>query len=236
MFPEWSFSIMKRIDPYFVLGVVTPLVLLGLYYSWQLLSENRPQTVPEEVTAGLEELRLAHKRGSAASPVRIVELSDYACPGCATIHEWASPVIDDYLDSEDVAYVVYDVILPIHDRGFIAAMYANCVEDQDEAAYWAFRSRLFETQKQWTQAVQPAHVLRELVDTTKVALSALESCVAKNDKRQERLHDAFGVMYDGGINYVPVLAVNGEIISGRSAKALRTALREEIESALREVR
>ena len=100
-------------------------------------------------------------KGESDAPIRIVEISDYACPWCA---EWAgydaipprdidkrdswNKVKDNHINTGEAEFIYKDY--PAHRNSRTAHKAANCIEEQGGALYWKFHDKLFEYRDSWT--------------------------------------------------------------------------------------
>ncbi len=216
------------VDPYFIVGIVSAVVLvvvLGIRASKPTLE------LPVEVISGLDQLEVAHRIGEEAHAVQIVTLSDYQCPACAAVHEWTWPIIEAYVSTGRAVYTAFDVPLPSHPKAIPAAAYAHCVYEQEPALYWPYRTRLYQTQAQWSTGAGHSDFFGNLAANAGVDAAMLAECVAESRTLQQRLHDSFQIAASRGFNFVPVLAVNGSVVRGRDEASFRTALERALEAA-----
>jgi protein-disulfide isomerase len=86
-------------------------------------------------------------RGGNASPLTMVEFSDFECPFCARFYRETLPQLErDYIRTGKVKFVYRDFpIVSIHKRAFRAAETAVCAGAQGK--YWEMHDRLFDNQK-----------------------------------------------------------------------------------------
>ena len=83
-------------------------------------------------------------KGSTASKVMLVEVSDYHCPFCRRHTLTTQPQIDaEYINTGKLRYVFIDYpIDQLHPEAFKAHEAANCAGDQGK--YWEMHVKLFE--------------------------------------------------------------------------------------------
>lgn len=94
--------------------------------------------------------------GPADAPVVVREFADYQCPGCAVFADSAERLRSEYVDTDKVRFVYFDMPLPQHQNAVPAALAARCAGDQD--AYWRMQELLFDRQGQWQDAQDPKAV------------------------------------------------------------------------------
>jgi len=215
------------VDSYFIVGIVVAVVLvIGLR-----IRVFRPTLeLPAEMISQLKQLEVAHQIGNETNAVQIVELSDYQCPACASVHEWTWPIIETYVRAGMATYTAFDVPLPRHQQAIPAATYAHCIFQQDPALYWTYRTRLYQTQAQWSTRVTSPEFFGKLAANTSINAAMLAECFAESQILQQRLRNSFQLAASGGVDFVPVLAVNGSIVQGRDKASFRTALEQALEA------
>ena len=153
--------------------------------------------------------------GSADAKVTIIEFADYQCPNCRAFWRETLPRIKkEYVDTGKVRIVFRDFpVQEIHPEATIAAMAAECAEDQGK--YFELHDKIFREQdrrgrdivrfraqelKRWAMEVglDPAP-FNECLDTSRY-----------KDEVAKDLADATSV----GINGTPVFFVNGRLLAG----------------------
>ena len=161
-------------------------------------------------------------RGNKDAKVTIVNFDDFQCPFCARMHQTlATDVGKLYGDRVKVIYKDYPLV-QIHPWARHAAVDANCLNDQSNAAYWNFADYVHASQKE----IGGPPEKRQLADQTialdkaardqgkKMGLDAprLEACLTKQDDSAVRASMKEGDAL--GIESTPTLFINGERISG----------------------
>jgi protein-disulfide isomerase len=178
-------------------------------------------------------------RGNKDAKVTIVNFDDFQCPFCARMHQTlASDISKIYGDRVKVIYKDFPLV-EIHPWARHAAIDANCLNDQSNAAYWNYADYVHASQKELGGPPEK----RQLADQTtaldnaareqgkKLGLDApkLEACLKKQDDSAVRASMKEGDAL--GIESTPTLFINGEKIAG--AVPL-DALRPIIDRALKE--
>ena len=97
-------------------------------------------------------------KGSASSPVTVVEFSDLECPACKA----AQPVVDQLLAQEpDVRFVFQNYPLEqLHPWAFRAAQYADCIGRENNGAFWKFVENVYADQPN----INPSNVNDKLLN------------------------------------------------------------------------
>jgi protein-disulfide isomerase len=165
---------------------------------------------------------LTHRpvRGPETAKVTIVNFDDLECPYCARMHQELFPeTLDRY---KGLIKVVYkdDPLVDLHPWAMHAAVDANCLADQNGAAYWSYvdyvhshGDEISGTDRDAAKAaVALDRIAREQGTKEKVNATDLDECLKKQDKGAvlASMKEADALKIDG----TPTLFVNGERISG----------------------
>lgn len=226
------------LDPLFLIGVLLALSLGGLAF-WKQWSQKGPSQARAEapseilraVVAEFEDSEIEQVLGDPAAEVEIVEVTDYQCAGCRTIHEWSWPVIRPYIEAGTARLRVFPVALPRSTAAVEAALHAGCVLETDERVYPGYVQLLFFAQDRWSHSDSPRQVLRRLVEDAGGVVGPVDACVDSAEARRARLSGAYDLAAAAGLEWVPLLAVEGRVVSGVTENELRDQLRAAIESA-----
>jgi protein-disulfide isomerase len=159
-------------------------------------------------------------RGTDTAKVTIVNFDDLECPYCARMHQELFPqTLDHY---KGLIKVVYkdDPLVELHPWAMRAAVDANCLADQNAAAYWAYVDYVHSHGSEISGADRdPAKanaaldkIAREQGAKGNANLTTLDACLQKQDNGAvlASMKEAEGLNIDG----TPTLFVNGERISG----------------------
>lgn len=130
-----------------VLGIillVTVALLLGFVF---LLSKssNSSQNIGNEVLQ--IDYSKGQKIGSDSAKVRLVEFSDFQCPGCRAAEPYIKQVISSYGDQ--VQFIYRHFPLSQHQFGKKTAYLAEAAGE--EGKFWQMHDRIFETQDSWSK-------------------------------------------------------------------------------------
>ena len=163
-------------------------------------------------------------RLNPAAKVTLINFDDFQCPYCAQMHQLlANEIPKIYGDKIRIIYKDYP-LTEIHPWAMHAAVAANCLNEQNTAAYWAFADYVHANQSEVSKdakgekrplAGQQAK-LDELAtaQVKKDGLSAekFQACLKKNDEAPIRASMKEGDAL--GVDSTPTLFVNGEKMSG----------------------
>lgn len=118
-------------------------------------------------------------RGDPNAPVTIVEYSDYECPFCARHFVQTEPAINDSFVRSGQAVVIFRdfPIEGLHPNAPAAHVASLCVADQGAPQYWEMHGRLFQTQSEWGNSLDPAPVFERLAGESGADLALYRACM-----------------------------------------------------------
>lgn len=202
------------IDPYFLIGCVSVLLVGATFFWVRARAEAEPFTpspISDELLAALSAQSLGHHLGSEAAPVHVVELFDYQCPACAAAHDANWPLLAEQASAGAVRFSVYDVPLPRHTNAVPASLAAACVAREAPDAFWSFRHLLFSTQGAWEASQHPQSWYARLAAEAGAEPDAVRRCVAERGPAlADALRGAWRLSSAAGIDYSPAWSVNGK--------------------------
>ncbi len=159
-------------------------------------------------------------RGSETAKVTIVNFDDLECPYCARMHQQLFPQTAEHY--KGLVKFVYkdDPLVEIHPWAMHASVDANCLADQNGAAYWSFVDYVHSHGDEVSGTDRdPAKANAALdriarAEGAKQKLNAvtLDACLQKQDNGAvvASMKEADHLNIDG----TPTLFINGERISG----------------------
>ncbi|MDB4873857.1 MAG: hypothetical protein JWM41_303 [Gemmatimonadetes bacterium] len=211
---------MFMIDPYFAAGLASMLSLGAIAFFRG--GGSRPAGSVSAATLQRVEAVAAPPRrlGRLGDPVRIAELTDFACPACAAAHAAMWPVIARLVQQGVAHYEVRDLPLPSHQNAIPAAIIAQCVANAGDSIYWRFHDALFAHQREWVAAYPPEPAIMPLAAAAGADTAAVGACVAKEGReRSLRLQRTWQVASDNGLRFTPYVTVNGRAVSWPALEA-----------------
>lgn len=160
-------------------------------------------------------------RGNPQAKVTIVNFDDLECPYCARMHAVFFPAtVDRYKGLVKFVYVDYPLV-EIHPWAMHAAVNANCLAVQSDAAYWNYVDYLHthgqDVSGPDNDPAKAATTLDKLANQEgakeHVDAAKLSACIAKQDdtKIEAEMKAADKV----GVNATPTFFVNGERWAGQ---------------------
>ena len=157
-------------------------------------------------TDGLPDIPL----GDPNAPVVMVDYSSMTCPHCATFHSTALPVImRDYIDNGHVYYLFRE--FPLDARARAASMLARCSEDD---LYHDVVDILFERQREWASAANPADALFSIVAQAGYTQDTFNACLTNRDLETAIVAGAERGAEEFGVASTPTIFINGARFPG----------------------
>ncbi len=147
-------------------------------------------------------------KGPEDAPIVIVEFSDFQCPYCG---RWAMETLPQILQAypADVKVVYRD--FPIFgEESILAAMAAECAEDQSAQAFWDMHDRLFERAANHEQTQLNADTLTGYADTIGLDIVQFDECLNSNKYRDEVMNDLQAAT-QYGLHGTPGFVINGVV-------------------------
>jgi protein-disulfide isomerase len=152
---------------------------------------------------------LGHDRGSATSPVRVVEFSDYGCGYCRKFHEETWPVlVADFVDAGKVEWKFLPFVSGMFKNSTEATAAAECVLEQGDDLFEAMHDRLWNLQSEWKGSGDPAPILRAWARDVGADAARFDSCISE-DRRGNRVRAATALARQLGVRGTPTFFVVG---------------------------
>ena len=124
--------------------------------------------------------------GDADAPVKVILFENFLCDHCRAFEEDAFPrLVTDYID-QGLVEAYYVNLAWGGERARQAALAGECAYRQDETGFWAFKSRLYRAQNDWS-GVEDLVELARGVDG--LDADALRSCVVEERYADEVQRD-----------------------------------------------
>jgi protein-disulfide isomerase len=158
-------------------------------------------------------------RGNKDAKVTIVNYDDFQCPFCARMHETlTNDILKTYGDKVRIVYKDYP-LTEIHPWAKHAAVDANCLNQQNQAAFWSFADAIHSNAHSISQS-KGAEAQFAAVDALTMAegqkngvnASTLQACVkAQNDAAVKSSMSEADML---GVSATPTLFINGQKLDG----------------------
>ena len=155
--------------------------------------------------------------GNADAKVRVIMFTDYQCPFCRAADPGVRKLTETYRG--DVALIVKHLPLEGHSMAMPAARAASCAAEQGR--FWQFHEKVVTAPEVTEAALQSAGKAAGL------DLAKFDECRRAASSEEAVLRD---VRYasTSGINATPSYIINGKVLRGPTADALRSAIEQEL--------
>ena len=166
-----------------------------------------PIPIPEEtyngIPVGFTEEGFPY-RGDPNAPITILEYSDFQCPFCVRYFVQTEPALnDEYVRSGQARVVFRDFpIVELHPNAPAAHMASLCVAEQGAIPYWTMHEKLFQTQSEWSNALDPVPVFSRLAEESGADIDAYEACM-QADEKQALIDAALNEGRQAGVSGTP---------------------------------
>jgi protein-disulfide isomerase len=148
-------------------------------------------------------------QGPASSSLTLVEFADMECPSCKA----AAPIMERLTQDFPDAYFIFEnfPLEGVHPWAFTAALYGDCVAQQNQAAFWKFLQSVFDNQESITVA-NAGSKLKELAGSSGVDPAKMAACV-EQPAAKAHVWASQQLAKSLGVTATPTLFVNGRPIA-----------------------
>lgn len=153
----------------------------------------------------------ARLRGSAETPVMIVEFSDFQCPFCRRVQPTLKSLLAKYDGRVSLAYRDFP-LRGMHGDAELGAESSRCAGDQGK--FWEYHDLLFANPQKLNRSG-----LLDLARSAKLDVGPFESCLSSGKHRTEVEKD----LQDGiraGVMGTPSFFINGTLLSGAEPESV----------------
>jgi protein-disulfide isomerase len=206
-----------------VLLVVAIIVIIALGSN----KTPRIYSTPIAITPLSRPMVNGNVTGDPNAPVKIVEYSDFQCPGCLGFYKQIEPsLVSDYVSTGKVHFTYRSMGKWIGSESVAAAEAAYCASDQNK--FWEYHDILFTN---WTGENVGDFTNKRLIafaESVGLDMNAFRTCFNSHKYKQKVTQDHD----DGiraGVKYTPSIFINGQKYAGTLSY---TGLKEAIDAAL----
>ncbi len=160
--------------------------------------------------------------GRAEAPLTVYLFENYTCVHCRTFEETVMPQLErDYISTGRVQLVTIN--LPNSEGATTAAMAGLCAYEQDERAYWTYRTLIYQS------AVTTADGLVEIADAQLPGLDAdeLRSCIDEA-RRQGDIERNRQLANTAGVSKTPTVVIDNQGFVGTRYAPIQKALERQL--------
>lgn len=163
------------------------------------------QPPPQEVDLAI----LGVNRGSADAPVRVVEFSDFGCGYCRKFHQETFPVLrEKFIDAGKVEWKFLPYVSGMFKNSPATLGAAECVLEQGTDLFEEMNERVWDGQKEWKSASDPAPIVREMAAASGADMADFDACMAEG-RRGWRVDAATQLARQLGVRATPTFFVVG---------------------------
>ncbi len=171
-------------------------------------------------------------KGSENASVVIIEFSDFQCPFCKRFFDTTLKQLEEeYIKTGKVKFVYRDFPLDFHQNALLAAMAAECADDQGR--FWDYHDVLFERQSEWEglDNEEAKEKFKEYASQLGLDENQFNECLDSEKYREEVMDD----MKDGqkyGVTGTPTLFINGvKLVGAQPYNVVKSIIEEELARA-----
>ena len=163
-------------------------------------------------------------RGNPHAKVTVVSFDDFECPYCSAMHAKLFPgLLKEYGDKVRFVYKDYP-LEQIHPWAVHAAVNANCLADQNNAAYWDYADYIHANQKtinkdakgerrsEPEQMTMLDNFARQVAAKASLDQDRVNACIKNQDETTVRASMKEGDRL--GVDGTPTIFINGEKLGG----------------------
>lgn len=161
--------------------------------------------VPAELQVATERADRARVKGDEDALVRIVEISDFACPYCAQFYNETYPALDSlYVETGKANYVWISYANPGHPRAWPSIEAAFCAGTVGR--FWPMHDILFERQAEWREAEDPFTVFVDYAAELNIERESFADCMRNDMLAPMQVRDYTNVVR-AGISSTPYFII-----------------------------
>lgn len=173
----------------------------------------QPPPGPEPGTQERVDLsRVGYDLGTPASPVSVIEFSDFGCGYCRRFHEASWPELrSEFVERGLVRWKYIPFSLGIFPNGMEAAIAGECAGAQ--GAFHPMQSLLFERQQEWRGSSSPERVFGAMAASLSLDEGRFASCLDDSGVRA-RVEESNRIARRVGVRGTPTFFVEGYPVQG----------------------
>ena len=163
--------------------------------------------------------------GEEGAPVKIALFEDFKCPACGSFTQSVFPQIErQFVESgqAEVFFVNFPFLGP---DSTTAAIASECVYEQDEAAFWDYKTFIFRSQGPESQEWATPELLTQLASDYLPSVNAEELRACIDERRYaDRVEAESRMGSAAGVRGTPSVFVNGERVEQSDFNSVNAAV------------
>lgn len=207
-----------------ILGIIllaTLILIFGAIFFLSKSSNTNDALGPQQKI----DYSKGRKIGSDSAKLKLVEFSDFQCPGCRSAEVPIKQVLKTY--PNEVQFIYRHFPLPQHNNGKKAAYLSEAAGS--EGKFWEIHDRFFDTQTQWSPMKESDAQSYFIALTRELGLD-------ENKMRQGMTSGEFKPVIEDdilegkrlGVNSTPTFFLNGKKLNLQNFADLNTIIEEEL--------
>jgi protein-disulfide isomerase len=202
--------------------VAVALIAVGLIVYFQLAPQ---QSQNQGSASGDLELSNQPMLGDENAPVEIAVFEDFKCPACQFFDAEVMPQITRELIDTGQAKIYFLNFPFIGPDSTTAAIAGECVYNQDNAAFWEYKTYVFRSQgpesQEWATPATLAEIARANVPS--IDADALQSCI-EDETYAEQVTSDRDMGNSAGVGGTPTVFVNGTALESFEFATIQEAV------------
>ncbi len=195
-----------------ITAAVLVLGLLGFYFFQQTQTPAGPAAITFDGTLDLSGQPFI---GGEDATVTVAVFEDFKCPACRNFEENIYPQLKrDYIDDGKIKFHFVNFAIPLGPDSITAAIAGECAFEQNNAAFWEYKTILYRSQGSERQQWATPSRLAELADVYVPDLDseALKTCV-EEERYQERVAVERALGVAAGVQGTPTVFINNQAVT-----------------------
>ncbi len=194
-----------------ITAIVIVLAALGYYFF------QRNQAAPASTVKFDGTLDLSHQPmiGGSDAKVEVAAFEDFKCPACKGFEDQIYPQLErDYIRPGKIKFYFVNFAIPLGADSNTAANAGECVYEQNEAAFWEYKTILYRSQQAENLTWATPAYLVELAKTyvPDIDAEALKTCIDE-DRYATRVQEERAMGVSAGVTGTPTVFVNNQVVS-----------------------
>lgn len=216
---------MRRLDPYFVAGLVSAILVgvllvfvgperidfLGTQSDTEAGQLKKPEL--DTLLKRLDSLGVVYEYGEDDAPVRVVEIIDYQCPGCRVIYDSIHHLTDSLVQQGQLKHVYVNRPSTASRNGVVASVVVQCTRLVNLGDTKNIQAQLLERQDTWANVYDAEAAILKAVglESRDGDGAAVRVCLeSKGDSILRNVARAINLTTRYGIESTPMFFVDGQ--------------------------
>lgn len=197
--------------------VIAVVAVVGIGFLGFYLVNNTNNSVSSSGTEQIPEINAPvgitpegfYYKGSPDAPVKVIEYSDFQCPGCAQYHTGLGETIEtEYIETGKIQFIFHEFPLTsIHPYAIAAAEAARAAGEQGQ--FWQMHNLLFEKQREWATSMNPTSLFVGYAEQLGLDTDQFAEALRSN-KYRNQVQAAEQAAEQAGVQATPTFVINGQ--------------------------